>query len=325
MSTGKHRAEPVRRSRPLAHPAPSGAAFRRAAITSSAVAAVAGLSLSMLVPAEAATLRADSGTAHRPVASLSLAPRSQSYTVPSTVTAGPSAARDGFTATSPAVWAARHAAATQAAQSQAVRKSAAIAAILAAPVTVVSYGAAAPVTTVTPATATTSATPTVGGSGASSTASSPTTTAGSATTGDGSTNVTTTTVGTVADHVSPATLRSASATADAIAAAAVAYVGVVPYVHGGADPATGFDCSGLVMFVYAKFGIRVPHDVDGIAALGTTIAEADAKPGDLVVYAHRHIGIYLGDGYMVDAPNVGRDVEVQAVWGTPTYVHIDGA
>lgn len=288
----------------------------------------------MLVPAEAATLRAGSGSAHRPVASQMVAPRAQSYTVPSTVTVGPSTQRDGFTATSPAVWAAQHVAATRVAQSQAARKSAAIAAILAAPVTFVSYGA---VITAGPAGAVAG---TAGAAGAADTASTATsapgatagsrtpsssTSPGSATTGDGSTNVTTTTRGTVANHVSPATLKAASATADEIAAAAVAYVGVVPYVHGGADPATGFDCSGLVMYVYAKFGIRVPHDVDGIAALGTTIGEANAKPGDLVVYAHRHIGIYLGDGYMVDAPNVGRDVEVQAVWGTPTYVHVDKA
>lgn len=285
----------------------------------------------MLVPAEAATLRAGSGSAQRPVASQIVAPRAQSFTVPSTVTVGPSTQRDGFTATSPAVWAAQHAAATRVAQSQAVRKSAAIAAILAAPVTFVSYGA---VIAAGPAGA---GAGTAGAAGAADTASTGTaapgatagagtsSSPGSATTGDGSTNVTTTTRGTVADHVSPATLKAASATADEIAAAAVAYVGVVPYVHGGADPATGFDCSGLVIYVYAKFGIRVPHDVDGIAALGTTIAEANAKPGDLVVYAHRHIGIYLGDGYMVDAPNVGRDVEVQAVWGTPTYVHVDKA
>jgi cell wall-associated NlpC family hydrolase len=285
----------------------------------------------MLVPAEAATLRAGSGSAPRPVASRVDVLHAQSYAVPSTVTVGPSATRDGFTATSPAVWAAQHAAATRVAQSQAVRKSAAITAILAAPVTFVSYGAvvgggAGAGTAGAAGVAGTASTGTsdpaaTGAASPSSSSTSP----GSATTGDGSTNVTTTTVGTVADHVAPATLRAASATADEIAAAAVAYVGVVPYVHDGADPATGFDCSGLVMYVYAKFGIRVPHDVDGIAALGTTIAQENAKPGDLVVYAHRHIGIYLGDGYMVDAPNVGRDVEVQAVWGTPTYVHIDRA
>jgi cell wall-associated NlpC family hydrolase len=134
--------------------------------------------------------------------------------------------------------------------------------------------------------------------------------------------VTVTTSGTVADRVSRATLEKASARDDEIVQTAVQYVGLVPYVHDGADPKTGFDCSGLVLYVFARFGISVPHDVDGIAALGKPVAADRLQPGDLVVYAHQHIGIYLGDGYMVDAPNVGRDVEVQQVWGSPTYVRL---
>ncbi|WP_121368281.1 C40 family peptidase [Frondihabitans australicus] len=291
----RHRAEPARRQLSLPTPSfdlprVSGAAFRRAAITSSAVVAVAGLSLTMTVPANAAAL--PTAHTHSRIAPRVVAPKAQSYTVPATATETASTARDGFTATAPAVLAAKQAAA----QSGAVRKSAAIAAILAAPVSSISYSAVAA-------------------------ASEPNT----STTGDGSTGVTVTTTGTVADVVDPATLKGASATAVGIVAAATQYVGKVPYVHDGADPKTGFDCSGLVMYVYAKYGIAVPHDVDGIAALGTPIDVKNARPGDLVVYPHQHIGIYIGDGYMVDAPNVGRDVEVQKVWGTPVYVHIDGA
>lgn len=103
------------------------------------------------------------------------------------------------------------------------------------------------------------------------------------------------------------------------------YVGKVPYVFDGASPAQGFDCSGLVMYVLAHFGIAVPHDVDGIAARGTVIPESDAVAGDMVVYPHQHIGIYMGGGMMVDAPVPGQDVTVQAVWGAPEYVRIPGA
>ncbi|MCU1528065.1 MAG: hypothetical protein JWP75_1828, partial [Frondihabitans sp.] len=103
------------------------------------------------------------------------------------------------------------------------------------------------------------------------------------------------------------------------------YVGKVPYVLDGSSPSQGFDCSGLVMYVLAHFGITVPHDVDGIAALGTVIPESEAVAGDMVVYPHQHIGIYIGNGMMVDAPVPGEDVKIQSVWGSPEYVRIPGA
>lgn len=287
MSSARHRAVPPRRAhRALASTGPSrvasrgGVAFRRTVISSSAVVAVAGLSLSMVVPANAAAAHHEV-PAPRTVSSRIHAPKAQSYAVPSTVQVSPDASRDDYTATDPAVLAAHDAAVAAAGQTVLVRKSRAIVAILAAEVTTVGQD---------PAGATT-----------------------------------TTTTGTVSDVVDAATLHAASGTADEIVASAIQYVGKVPYVHNGADPATGFDCSGLVMYVYAQFGIAVPHDVDGIAALGSPIAAKDLQPGDLVVYPHQHIGIYIGDGYMVDAPDVGRDVEVQKVWGAPTFVHIDKA
>ncbi|AMM21528.1 hypothetical protein AX769_17000 [Frondihabitans sp. PAMC 28766] len=323
--TARHRATPVPRGRHAVHhiSAPTaavqagGLSFRCAVVSSSAVVAVAGLSISMILPAEAATLHS---TSHARQTTAHVHAAAQSFTVPSTV-AVDQVARDDYTATPPAVLAAAEAAKARALKvsaPDALTKAAAIAAILAAPVTVVTYSAAATAAAAGTTAATTAATPSKPGA----TASTSTTTTDTALS---TTGVTTVTSGTVADKVAAATLDSASATADEIVAAAVKYVGVVPYVHDGADPKTGFDCSGLVMYVYAKFGIAVPHDVDGIAALGTPIAADKVQPGDLVVYPHQHIGIYIGDGYMVDAPNVGRDVEVQAVWGKPTYVHVAGA
>ena len=75
---------------------------------------------------------------------------------------------------------------------------------------------------------------------------------------------------------------------------AAKYVGT-PYVFGGSNP-RGFDCSGLILFVYSQFGVALPHSVTGQARLGIKIAPEDALPGDLVIYNdHGHSGIYAGN------------------------------
>lgn len=86
----------------------------------------------------------------------------------------------------------------------------------------------------------------------------------------------------------------------------------VPYVYGGASPA-GFDCSGFVMYVFAQFGIGLPHSTSGQAASGTRISEADAQPGDLVVMPG-HIGFYAGNGMILHAPYEGTAVRIQPIW-----------
>ncbi|WP_228545899.1 C40 family peptidase [Microcella flavibacter] len=68
---------------------------------------------------------------------------------------------------------------------------------------------------------------------------------------------------------------------DGIVAVGEQYIGT-PYRFGGADP-SGFDCSGFVQFVYAQFGVSLPHSVVGQDAMGTRISRADAAPGDLVI------------------------------------------
>ena len=104
-----------------------------------------------------------------------------------------------------------------------------------------------------------------------------------------------------------------------VAAVAQQYQGV-PYRFGGADP-SGFDCSGFVMFVYAQFGISLPHSVTGSAAMGTAIATEAGLPGDIVIM-DGHSGIYLGNGMFIDAPYEGRTVQVRAIYDSYYLVRI---
>ncbi|SMH32065.1 Cell wall-associated hydrolase, NlpC family [Rathayibacter oskolensis] len=101
----------------------------------------------------------------------------------------------------------------------------------------------------------------------------------------------------------------------AVFGTAMQYQGV-PYVFGGADP-SGFDCSGLVMYVFAQYGISMPHSAAGQAAMGTRIPVSEAQPGDLVIMPG-HDGFYAGNGNILHAPYPGASVRVQPIW-TPDY------
>lgn len=87
-----------------------------------------------------------------------------------------------------------------------------------------------------------------------------------------------------------------------------------PYAWGAAGP-DEFDCSGLVVWAYAQLGVSLPHYTGSLWELGTPVSEDDLQPGDLVFfYADvSHVGIYIGNGLMVDAPSTGQDVMVQQV------------
>ncbi|WP_426624942.1 C40 family peptidase [Leifsonia sp. McL0607] len=95
------------------------------------------------------------------------------------------------------------------------------------------------------------------------------------------------------------------------------YIGV-PYVYGGATPA-GFDCSGYVMYVYAQFGISLPHSVSGQAAMGKRISIQDAQPGDIVIMPG-HDGFYAGNGNIMDAPDSGRSISIRPIWTSDYYI-----
>ncbi|WP_308426390.1 C40 family peptidase [Nakamurella endophytica] len=86
----------------------------------------------------------------------------------------------------------------------------------------------------------------------------------------------------------------------------------------------GFDCSGLALYAYAGIGVAVPHQTQAIwAAFGHLTDRAALQPGDLLLYSSNgaangihHVGIYLGDDRMVEAPQSGDVVKISSgIWG----------
>lgn len=103
----------------------------------------------------------------------------------------------------------------------------------------------------------------------------------------------------------------------AIVSAAMSFVGV-PYVWGGAS-ASGVDCSGLVMLAHRAIGVNLSHSSGAQGAGGKAVPNmASALPGDVVCYSG-HVGIYIGGGQMVHAPDIGQTVKVAKVHGSPWF------
>ena len=100
---------------------------------------------------------------------------------------------------------------------------------------------------------------------------------------------------------------------------AVKYVGV-PYVWAGETP-SGFDCSGLVMYVLGKLDVTLPHSSIAQSAMGIAVATGQLQPGDLVFFFSpvHHVGMYIGGGNMIDAPGTGSFVRIEKVW-TSSFV-----
>ncbi|MEZ0066628.1 cell wall-associated NlpC family hydrolase [Streptacidiphilus sp. MAP12-20] len=107
-------------------------------------------------------------------------------------------------------------------------------------------------------------------------------------------------------------LSGISAAARTAMEAAMSRIGRTPYLWGGSTPA-GMDCSGMVMWAYAQAGVSLPHSSYADESVGSYVPSlADAKPGDIIVMeSGAHVGLYAGNGMLLNAPQYGYDVTVQ--------------
>ncbi|APT89239.1 endopeptidase [Corynebacterium frankenforstense DSM 45800] len=87
-----------------------------------------------------------------------------------------------------------------------------------------------------------------------------------------------------------------------------------PYVYGASGP-NAFDCSGFTSWVYAQVGKQIPRTSQAQASAGTPVAYNDLQPGDIVSFygGASHVGIYIGDGKIIDALNSGTPVGVRTL------------
>jgi len=95
----------------------------------------------------------------------------------------------------------------------------------------------------------------------------------------------------------------------------------VPYTNGGSEPARGFDCSGLVQWVFAQHGTALPRQTHEQFEIGDAVDPNRVEPGDLIFFRTRgrtvsHVGIALGDGEFVHAPNSRGVVRVERYTGS---------
>jgi cell wall-associated NlpC family hydrolase len=119
--------------------------------------------------------------------------------------------------------------------------------------------------------------------------------------------------------VSPGNFPAPTGAAGAAVSAAISKLGT-PYVYAAAGP-NSFDCSGLVMWAYAQAGVSLPH-YSGAQYNATVHISRDAlQPGDLIFWGpggSNHVGIYVGGGTMVHAPQTGDVVKYSSIYGSPS-------
>lgn len=91
----------------------------------------------------------------------------------------------------------------------------------------------------------------------------------------------------------------------------------IPYRWAGADPTRGFDCSGLVYYVFNELQVRVPRMQRELFKSAEQVGKADLKPGDLLFFNTfarlSHVGIYIGEGRFIHAPRRGTTVTIESI------------
>lgn len=117
--------------------------------------------------------------------------------------------------------------------------------------------------------------------------------------------------------VAPAPSAVPTATTTSAMNNALGKVGA-PYRYGAAGP-TAFDCSGLVNWAFGGAGVALPRTSRAQSAVGTPVAKADLRPGDLVFFYRpvSHVGIYIGDGKIVHASNRKSPVKISDIGRMP--------
>jgi cell wall-associated NlpC family hydrolase len=90
----------------------------------------------------------------------------------------------------------------------------------------------------------------------------------------------------------------------------------IRYSYGGTTPSSGFDCSGFTRFVYAHFGITLPHFSGAQFDLGRRVSRTGLRPGDLLFFdGLGHVGMYVGGGRFIHAPHTGTRVSIDSLSG----------
>jgi cell wall-associated NlpC family hydrolase len=118
--------------------------------------------------------------------------------------------------------------------------------------------------------------------------------------------------------------------ADGVVLQALTLLGV-GYKRAGKIPQSGFDCSGLVRYVYHEaHGMELPNTARELARLGRRVERNALQPGDLVFYntlrrAFSHVGIYLGDNRFIHAPSPGGEVRIEDMSSQYWVARFDGA
>jgi peptidoglycan DL-endopeptidase CwlO len=127
----------------------------------------------------------------------------------------------------------------------------------------------------------------------------------------------------ITDDITARRRAGGSVAADQVVLDGLTQIGV-PYHWGGVSPETGFDCSGLITWLWAKQGVSLPHLASAQYAAGVHVSPADLEIGDLLFFHHLgHVAIYLGHGYVLHAPHTGDVVRIASLaspWFSSTYV-----